>query len=40
MAKEQTFKESKAAGGFGWGVTFTVFILAFLIIGFLYLRYK
>lgn len=40
MAKEQTLKESKATGGFGWGVTVTVFILAFLIIGFLYLKYK
>ena len=39
-ANTQTLKESKATGGFGWGVTFTVFVLAFLIIGFLYLRYK
>lgn len=39
-ANTQTFKESKSTGGFGWGVTVTIFILAFLIIGFLYIKYK
>ena len=39
-AKTQTLKESKATGGFGWGVTVTIFILLVLIIGFLYFRYK
>ena len=39
-AKTQTIKESKATGGFGWGVTVTIFILLVLVIGFLYFRYK
>ena len=40
QSKEQFSKESKATGGFGWGVTITIFILLVLVIGFLYLKYK
>ena len=40
QANEQFNKESKATGGFGWGVTVTIFILFVLVVGFLYLKYK
>ena len=40
QSNEQFVKETKATGGFGWGVTVTIFILLVLVIGFLYLKYK
>lgn len=40
QSNEQFNKESKATGGFGWGVTVTIFILLVIVIGFLYLKYK
>ena len=40
QSNEQFNKESKATGGFGWGVTVTIFVLFVLVVGFLYLKYK
>ena len=40
QSNEQFTKESKATGGFGWGVTVTIFVLFVLVVGFLYLKYK
>ena len=40
QSNEQLNKESKATGGFGWGVTVTIFVLFVLVVGFLYLKYK
>ena len=40
QSNEQFNKESKATGGFGWGITVTIFVLFVLVVGFLYLKYK